>query len=407
MRSIVPFLVCLALIAVSAAQNNPVAGARLLQSTPTVTGVLGSPRAPVFVTPKQMCDPNDLPDAMARAFRDSTGTVHLVAAATDLYQSLGPTLESAVHTCDAGYHSVNDGDPEDYDDTVWIDSFYTFDGKKVAGLSHTEYHGWSFPGECHTQNIFLCEFDSDTFHISYDGGYHFNQSKAPANLVAGLPYKYAIDRGPMGYSVDTNIIEWNGWFYAMATDDGSWPLGCSGQTGPNRCLSQGGGAPIRTQDVFDPSSWRGWSGSDFSIQFVDPYTVPVKRPEEHVYTPVPYMTFVTSINIYQPANVVVATIFNGYDNEYGPEGLYLTTSTDLVNWTTPTLVITLAKLLEQEPTGNWQYAYFTLLDPAAPDMNFSIIGDQPYLYYVRLNNDSYLGRTLFRQPIQLSINPAP
>jgi hypothetical protein len=192
----------------------------------------------------------------------------------------------------------------------------------------------------------------------------------------------------------------------MATDDGSWPLGCSGQTGPNRCLSQGGGAPIRTQDVFDPSSWRGWSGSDFSVQFVDPYAGPVKRPEEHVYTPVPYMSFVTSINIYQPANIVVATIFNGYDNEYGPEGLYLTTSTDLVNWTTPTLVITLAKLLEQEPTGNWQYAYFTLLDPAAPDMNFSTIGDQPYLYYVRLNNDSYLGRTLFRQPIQLSVNPA-
>jgi hypothetical protein len=407
MRPILPFLFCLTLIAVAAAQNNPVAGTQIPQTTPTVTGVLGGPRVPVFVTPKQMCDPNDLPDAMARAFRDSTGTVHLVAAATDLYQSLGPTLESAVHTCDAGYHSVNDGNPADYDDTVWIDSFYTFDGKKVAGLSHTEYHGWSFPGECHTQNIFLCEFDSDTFHISYDGGYHFSQSKAPANLVAGLPFKYAVDRGPMGYSVDTNIIEWNGWFYAMATDDGSWPLGCSGQTGPNRCLSQGGGAPIRTQDVFDPSSWRGWSGSDFSIQFVDPYTVPVKRPEEHVYTPVPYMTFVTSINIYQPANVVVATIFNGYDNEYGSEGLYLTTSTDLVNWTTPTLVITLAKLLEQEPTGNWQYAYFTLLDPAAPDMNFSMIGDQPYLYYVRLNNDSYLGRTLFRQPIQLSLNPAP
>ena len=63
-------------------------------------------------------------------------------------------------------------------------------------------------------------------------------------------------------------------------------------------------------------------------------------------------------------------------------------------------------MLEQEPTGNWQYAYFTLLDPNAPDMNFSVIGDQPYLYYVRLNNDSYLGRTLFRQPIQLSLNPS-
>src|ERR1700679_490124 len=111
MRPILPFLFCLTLIAVAAAQNNPVAGTQIPQTTPTVTGVLGGPRVPVFVTPKQMCDPNDLPDAMARAFRDSTGTVHLVAAATDLYYSFGPTLESAVHTCDAGYHSVNDGNP--------------------------------------------------------------------------------------------------------------------------------------------------------------------------------------------------------------------------------------------------------------------------------------------------------
>ena len=92
--------------------------------------------------------------------------------------------------------------------------------KTIAAIGHTEYHGWSFPGECHSQNIFLCEFDSDTFHISYDGGYHFDQSKAPENVIAGLPYKYAIDRGPMGYSVDTNIIEWNGWFYARP----SWGL---------------------------------------------------------------------------------------------------------------------------------------------------------------------------------------
>ena len=403
MRRILTFLCGLALIAVFVSQNRLAFGEEQPQTTPMVTGVLGGPRVGVFETPKDMCDQNDVPDAMARAFRDSTGTVHLVAAATDLYQSLGPTLESAVHTCDIGYRSPNDPNPADFDDTVWIDSFYTFDGKKVAGLSHTEYHGWAIPGECHSQNFALCEYDSDTFHVSYDGGYHFDQSKGPANFVAGFPYKYAIDHGPMGYSVDSNIIPWNGWYYAMVTDY-AWPLGCSGQTGPDRCLVQEGGSPMRTQDVFEPSSWRGWSGSDFSVQFADPYPGPLQRPEEHVYTPVPYMTFVTSINIYQPANVVVATIFNGYTNEYGPKGLYLTTSTDLVNWTTPSLVITLEKLLKQEPKGSWQYAYFTLLDPAAPDLNFSIVGGSPYLYYVRLDNNPPYGRVLFRQPIQLTAN---
>jgi hypothetical protein len=168
---------------------------------------------------------------------------------------------------------------------------------------------------------------------------------------------------------------------------------------------QEGGSPIRTQDVFDPSSWRGWNGKDFSLSFVDPYPGPVQHPEEHVYTPVPYMTFVTAINIYQPANLIVATLWNAWTNDYGPKGLYLSTSTDLVNWTKPTLVITMDKFLEQDPTtGSWSYAYFSLIDPTAPDLNFSMIGDEPELYYVRLDNNPPYGRVLFRQPIRLTVN---
>jgi hypothetical protein len=404
MRCIFPILCGLALVATSAAQSAPAPGSQQTSKTLIVKGVLGGPRVAVFETPSQMCNPNDVPDAMARAFRDYTGTVHLVAASSDLYQSLGPTLDSATHTCDIGYRSANDANPADFNDQVWIDSFYTFDGQKIAGLSHTEYHGWAHPGECHSQNFAECEYDSDTFHISYDGGYHFDSSQGPANFVAGFPYKYEIDRGPMGYSVDTNILEWGGWYYTMATDY-AWPPGCSGQKGPSRCLVQEGGSPIRTQDVFDPSSWRGWNGKDFSLSFVDPYLGPVQHPEEHVYTPVPYMTFVTAINIYQPANLIVATLWNAWTNDYGPKGLYLSTSTDLVNWTKPTLVITMDKFLEQDPTtGSWSYAYFSLIDPTAPDLNFSMIGDEPELYYVRLDNNPPYGRVLFRQPIRLTVN---
>jgi len=392
----------LALAAASFGQSQQTPAAAPADTTPIVKGTLDGPRVAVFETPKEMCDSNDVPDAMARAFRDSTGTVHLIAASTDLYQSLGPTLESATHTCDLGFRSVQDGNPAEFNDEVWIDSFYTLDGKKIAGLSHTEYHGWSFKGECHSQNYNECEYDSDTFHISYDGGYHFEGFKAPANFVAGFPFKYRVDRGPMGDSVDSNIVEWGGWYYAMATDS-NWPPNCSGQTGPSRCLVQGGGSPIRTQDVFDPSSWRGWNGTDFSVEFVDPYLGPVARPEEHVYTPVQYMDVVTGIYIYQPANVVVAVLWDYFDNEYGPEGLYLSTSTDLVNWTKPTLVITLKDFLAQEQKGNWLFAYFSLIDPTAPDLNFSIVGNRPYLYYVRLDNNPPYGRVLFRQPITLAV----
>jgi len=401
MTRILPVLCVLVLAVAAAAQIVPGADGPSGSKPPTVSGTLEGSRSAVFEAPKDSCNQNDIPDSMARAFRDFTGMVHLVAASSEMFQNIGPTLESVQHSCDLAFVSAGDPNPAHYNDQVWLSSFYTLDGYTVAALSHTEYHGWQRPGECNTQNIIQCEYDSDTYHLSRDGGYHFESFKAPKNFVAGVPYKYEIDGGPTGYSVDTDIIHFHGWYYAVATA-WTWPPNCSGQTGPNRCLITGG-APIRTKDVFDPSSWRGWNGVDFSLTFVDPYLGPVPHPQEHVYAPVPYMSYVYAISIYQPAHVVVATLWDVYDNDLGPEGLYFSTTTDLVHWTKPTLVVTLQDLLGSDPEGSY-YAYFSLLDPIAPDRNFTIVGDHPYLYYVRLNSNDNSDRVLFRQPIRLSLN---
>jgi hypothetical protein len=395
------FIFSLLILVTGAVAQTASIGNSSAAATPKVKGELDGPRGVVFETPQNSCSPNDIPDAMARAFRDYMGTVHLVAASSDMYQSLGPTLGSVHHSCEAAFHSANEPDPANYNDQSWLDSFYTTDGKTVAALTHMEYHGWAHPGECHSQNFGECEYDSDTFHLSRDGGYHFGSFNAPKNYVAGIPYKYEVDRGPMGYSVDTNIVQYGGWFYAVATD-WTWPPNCSGTTGQHRCLVPTGGAPIRTTNVLDPASWRGWNGTDFSLSFVDPYLGPVHAPQEHVYTPVPYMGFVNAVNVYQPSNVIVATLWDYWDNELGPPGLYLTTSTDFVNWTKPQLVVTLKDLLADDPKGSWLYAYFSLLDPTAPDPNFSTIGDHPYLYYVRLDNNSQ-NRVLFRRRIKLTV----
>jgi hypothetical protein len=374
--------------------------------TPIVIGTLQGSRTAIFQSPQDSCNDNDVPDAMPRAFRDYNGTIHFSSASSQLLASLGPTLDNLTHSCDVAFYSANDSNPADYNDQVWLDSFYTFDGKNIAVLAHTEYHGWAFAGECHLKGNLQydggCEYDSDTYHFSKDGGYHFETPKPPGNFLAGVPFVYKIDDGPMGYSVDTNIIEWNGWYYAVATD-WTWPPNCTGPTEPHKCLVPGGGAPIRTQNVFDPTSWLGWNGTDFSLAFVDPYLGPVQDPEQHVYTPVPYMGFVNGIYVYPAANVVVAALWDYWDTELGPRGLYLTTSTDLVNWTKPRLAATLEQISAGDPKGDWLYAYFSLIDPNAPDLNFSQIGDQPYLYYVRLNNDDSGERVLFRQQISLTV----
>jgi hypothetical protein len=392
------------------------------EAVPTIKATFDGDRSVVFQSPKDSCNGNDIPDSMARAFRDSKGTVHLMAASSELFQNLGPTLDDLHHSCAPAFNSVGDPNPAHYNDQVWLSSFYTFDGVKVAALSHTEYHGWSHPGECNTTNIVECEYDSDTYHLSTDGGYHYDSFPAPNNFVAGVPYKYTVDGGPTGFSVDTPIIHYRGWFYAVTTS-WTWPPNCTGNSGSNPCLINGG-APIRTQDVFEPSSWRGWSGKDFSVSFADPYAKPISNPQAHVYAAVPYMGYIYAINIFRPCDdaagwevgdfdhaediqqgdIVFATLWDVYDNLLGPQGLYFSTTTDLVHWTKPTLVVTQKELLSHDP-ANTYYAYFSVLDPDAPDRNFTIVGEHAYLYYARLNSNSVPDRVLFRQPITLKLNP--
>ena len=307
---------------------------------PMIAATFDGDRSVVFESPKDSCNDNDIPDSMARAFRDFNGTVHLMAASSELFQNLGPTLEDVRHNCAPAFISAGDPNPSHYNDQFWLSSFYTFDGLKIAALSHTEYHGWTHPGECNTTNLGECEYDSDTYHLSTDGGYNYDSFPASGNFVAGVPYKYAVDGGPTGFSVDTPIIHYRGWFYAVTTSY-TWPPNCTADSVPTPCLINGG-APIRTRDVFDPSSWRAWSGQDFSVSFADPYTKRISDPQAHVYAAVPYMSYIYAINIFrqrhdaaswdvedfdhaeefQKGDIVFATLWDVYDNLLGPQGLY-------------------------------------------------------------------------------------
>jgi hypothetical protein len=392
------WLVAFGLIATS----DPTAAAQQPSGISQVRGTLTGPRFAVFDTSKDACELIDIPDAPARAFVDSQGMVHLVSSHYVMRASIGPTLETVKHNCEVAYRSHHDPNPAHWDDNTWLDSFFSIDGTNVVALGHMEYHGWEHPGECYEQGNYsaACWYNGDTFHLSHDGGYHFGSFKPPANYILSVPYRYIVNSGPEGYSIDTNIVKAGGWYYAVVTGWG-WPANCFFEY--SDCLVYGGAAPIRTSDITDPTSWRGWNGQDFSVTFDDPYLGPIASPFEHIFFPVPTIAYVNAINFHPASNLFVATLFDPFNNYYGPPGIYLSTSPDLINWSQPTLLVTIADLLAKEPPGIWTYGYASLLDPDSTDPNFSTIGDIPYLYYVRSDaNDCCYVRVLYRQRIKLT-----
>jgi hypothetical protein len=370
---------------------------------PVTPAFLEGPPVAVFDTARDSCEQIDIPDAAARAFRDYAGTIHLIASHYVTRASLGATLEAVKHDCRVVYNSRHDGNIADFDDATWLNSFYDIDGKRIVALGHMEYHGWEHAGMCKSKtDTAACWYNVDTYNLSADGGYHFTRPPPPLNYFVGLPYRYEVSQGPEGYSVDANIIKVGRWYYAAVTAWG-WPPDCGSAQGQRRCLVPGGACAIRTADILDPSSWRGWDGHDFTVRFANPYREPVTQPATHVCVPVPYLDMSTGINFHPATGVFIATLWQFADFGLGPAGVYFTTSSDFVHWSQPALAITLNQLLKREPEGNWSYQYFSLIDPNSADSSFMTITDSPYLYYVRLDaNHGPYRRILFRQKISLS-----
>ena len=362
--------------------------------------LLGPPET-VFDT-KDACEQIDIPDAFPRAFRDYENRVHLMATHYVARAMIGPSLDQVRHDCRVVYRSPFDPDPSHFLDANWLDSFYTGDGKRVAALVHTEYHGNDHPGMCgdpaSPTRSDDCAWTFVTYAESHDGGYSFEMPPPPANLVASLPYVY--DKfnkgGTEGYQLPTNILKRGNDYYAMVN---VWREYKGQAYGP--CL-------IRTTDVFTPTSWRAWDGHGFTIRFIDPYR-PQERakddaPSRHVCASVMPGT-IDSLVQDEKSGVIVASAFVG-DDRYGQgPGLYIFGSVDLIHWSAPVLLAGTRALLDLEPPGNWSYFFFSILDPKSQDRNFSTIADSPYVYYVRLddNNGPY-ARVLFRRRLQLSID---
>ena len=359
--------------------------------TPVATGSFVGPARVVFDT-RNACEKIDIPDASARAFRDEHGTVHLIATHFAARAMTGSSLDNVKHDCRVIYRAPEDTDPSHFQYENWLYSFYTIDGRRIAALVHSEYHGEATADGCATPaEPNNCWWNTVTFAQSFDGGDSFAEPQPPLNLVASVPYRYLVGNraSAYGYYQPTNILKVGVYYYAMIND---WPYKAQ-KYGP--CL-------MRTESLFNPSSWRAWDGKDFTIRFVNPYTDSQANPEQHVCEPV-FAGVADSLVQMESTGVFIVSQLTP-DNRFGSPGLYLSGSRDLIHWSRPALVITTRDLAAEEGPGNWKYAYTSLLDPISKDRNFSTVSGAPFVYYVRMDgNHAPYARILFRRRLRLHI----
>ena len=357
------------------------------------------PEQIVFDWSQDACEPADIPDIPARAFRDAQGRVQLIASHYTNRRMTGPDLDHLTQDCGVIMPSDYDPDPAEFNDREWVHSVYTPDGAEVFALIHNEYQGDKHPGRCPSGEYLECWYNTVTLAVSTDGGASFGHAQPPTHLVASIPYRYESDSGPTGIFQPSNIVR-------NADDEHYYSL-----LRVQQYRDQPRGTCVmRTTDLADPGSWRAWDGAGFNVRFINPYLESNERPQDHVCQPVSYnqiqlMVESLTFNTYLDSFVLVGTAAERDLEGNTISGIYYSTSDDLIRWTSRKLIVEVESRQTYQCGDPDPVAYPSVLDPGSPSRNFETTGKRAYLYFTRYNYESCeetLDRDLVRVPIEFS-----
>lgn len=354
---------------------------------PRVTG----PAERVFDWSSDRCATWDIPDTPARAWRDATGDVHLVAGSEESRADRGPGLDALAHDCAVLFQGGRDDDPGAYDDRAWIHATWA-EGDRVVALAHVEYHGEDRPGRCASTRAADCWRNAIVELASTDGGRTFARS----GLVAALPWRYSsADGRRAGYFNPSNLFADAGYLYAFVFAEAFHD-------------QRRGACLIRRPRGGGPADWRAWDGRDFTVRFADPYREDVADPSAHVCAPVSGVASTLSSVVRLASGQWLAVTPAARD---GVSGIWWTTSADLVRWETPALLWRAPLLWRRDCEAPAAYAYPSLLDGESASANFETADGDAWLYLVEmpLGPGCTIGpeRDLIRLPLSLPSPAAP
>eukprot|EP00039_Didymoeca_costata_P022442 m.4518 g.4518 ORF g.4518 m.4518 type:complete len:406 (+) comp3004_c0_seq1:56-1273(+) len=327
------------------------------------------------------CDNVDTP---ARAWVTSSGEVRLTASCRVSRLMEGNTLDSVKHSCHVVHNSTHNADPSQYSDNEWLHAIRALDNSTVFAILHNEYHGYEH-NNCNMNpwKKGYCQQFALTGAISYDNGNSWEYlAPPPKHLIAAVPYKYVNNDSNLwfGFGDTGGIVKHPTTEYYYTT-------------GHNRATIHNqinGTCLMRTNNLLDTSSWRGWNGTHFGATFINPYTdasedghlcVPLEDMDNGLPRGAHHQPLVNQGLVWSDyLNSFVGVFWNtGHDVTLGNGYAFLVaTSKDLLTWST-------MKPLYNGSNSEYQHFYPTLLDPGISlgYRNFDVIGKQAELYFTQ------------------------
>mmetsp|Transcript_10761 Transcript_10761/g.16509 ORF Transcript_10761/g.16509 Transcript_10761/m.16509 type:complete len:418 (-) Transcript_10761:543-1796(-) len=344
----------------------------------------------------------DVPDIPARIFQTNSKRIRMVIGSTNYHHMSGKSLFEMERECAISWNMTGNPDPSMFCGNEFLDSTVAFPNGTVVSLIHTEYPGNRYDNcpsnpasslgypTCWTVTIGLA--------ISYDWGSTWQHiRKPPHHLVFAVPYPYESQNLAYGWGDPSNMIlsPRDGYYYVAM-----WNRNTIGEQKSGICIA-------RTRHLLDPTSWRGWDGSNFtSILHNSPYHRNNKYLTNYICEPIKNFSsectifgIVWSVYIEQ----FVATIGCGTPDK--SKSFYISTSNDFIEWTDMQAVYGRDDMDEDVKKKVTSFNYPSLWDPRSPtlyhDRNYNTIGQKAYLLWTSLGHSvSSDGRNLWATPLQ-------
>ena len=156
---------------------------------------------------------------------------------------------------------------------------------------------------------------------------------------------------------------------------------------------------IRTRTLGEPDSWRAWDGNGFNLHFINPYVETDAKPEDHTCELVSpengSLSYGLNYNTYLEKFVAV-----GVSGGERP-GFYYALSDDLIHWS-PRELIMEAEMGFLNGNRSPFYAYPTIIDHDSSSPSFDLTGQNAYLYYTVVTNNSPWSMDLMRLRVEFS-----
>jgi hypothetical protein len=331
----------------------------------------------VFRWTNQRCDTLNVPDSPARALKTADGTLALMAAHYTNVMLLGRDFRSLKPDCASATRGAENNAPDQFDDRYWVQALAPLPDGRVLGLASHEYMGKRHQGMCSVTSGpggARCWYSAITATVAEPGKWQFKPLPLPSRVVAASrePYKGDATHRTGFFSV-TNIVRDGEHAYTLVYTEGvpGQPRG--------QCLLR---APMT--DLVN--GWRAMSGTgEFDIN------LGIRGRSEEPCRPVQAVgvdgAVRSLVRIGRDGPWVATFIGRAPDATSGraQEGVFTITSTDLVRWSRPRLLLNVQHFRQQKEPGQY-FTYPSLIDHGSSSPTFDVAdGGQLYLYLTRLN----------------------